>query len=1165
MLRTGYGLIMLILLTLVAGGCSDTNPDAPTGAQAHPQGWLAMHPAEPGAQGDAAACAICHGVDFTGSGNVVSCFACHMAGPPFGKHPSWWVNGTLDDHQCFFNIDDPAQRLSWTGCATANCHGADLQGGAIDVPTGPSCFSVSFTDEFGVTSTCHATGPPAPHATPFTDPTLHGPGAKDALGNNLSMGNYCIYCHGRPENSFDGGYVSDPAILNSANGACTLCHTAATAHPTDWVRTTSPTPTYYHSNVSAQTITVSCALCHNTAYLGAGPMPGAPSCFSSTFTNDNSTASGCHPTGPGGAPHTVPFTDPALHGPAAKLDLVGCQECHGTPGGAGSNPTFNVSIGALNNGCENCHPAGAAHPGGTERWTFRRNTSDLRYTHFASGNVTTACALCHNVSAGDVAGAAPPCTGCHTAPAAPGFTLDCTVCHDTPPTTGSIDITGAVLVDHGGAAAVGLHEVCSICHGASDDGSGALVAKSADYQLFNAADPLLRQGGDHLDGRLEMNGPTGVGTAYNPVNLGCDIACHGNDAAHQLPNSSELPIAYGNYGSGSAACDSCHGYPPTGVGGVAPLPVSHLFDDSGATLLTAHGGCLYCHGNKDDGTGTHSPTGDYDVAIDHATGNINMNLDTQYNAGNQGCDAACHGNDAAHQLPNSSGFPVVLGSYGSGGAGSCAGCHDTGVGGAPQVVQNVSSHTSGYTCEACHVGHGQGNVLIPNNPEAGIAYPAAGHNSGISLGSASVSGATEAEICWTCHDSEGISEWAFNTDTNGAAPNYDFGSLNQSNWVGATWNSANFGYKAGAISSMHAADFSAAGPGNDLVGDLHCSYCHDVHNVGAQGFRNGYDNGGSPPYLMGTWMGNPYKEDGAPTGAYNAYSFTENFGAVPRGWHSVYANASNADLLGGWQIDQNNGNPTSGWTANGSAGLCEACHGNGDGTWSAAEINGLNYFGDPSLDWVGANGHANAVLGGDGSGRFNVYRPSLRGEGSTYTNPKMGYQTNGTGGADGSRMYGLRNYGGNSQSTAISNISTDNNRGVFPYAHSATDNEVRYAYRAGRTSNFTSVWGVDQSEATAQLQYHRFSCSKCHNPHASRLPRLMITNCLDVTHNTWDDNFSADPDWTSGGANGATVNWSTVGVMSVSGSTELAYAKSAQNCHRYISGVEAGWNNVTPW
>ena len=85
--------------------------------------------------------------------------------------------------------------------------------------------------------------------------------------------------------------------------------------------------------------------------------------------------------------------------------------------------------------------------------------------------------------------------------------------------------------------------------------------------------------------------------------------------------------------------------------------------------------------------------------------------------------------------------------------------------------------------------------------------------------------------------------------------------------------------------------------------------------------------------LRGTWWTNPYREDGAPTGAWNYYTRTQWFGGVPRGWRSGTL-PGNTSLLGGWQIDQNNSNPTvSGgytgvnWTMANSAGLCLLCHG----------------------------------------------------------------------------------------------------------------------------------------------------------------------------------------------------------------------------------------------
>jgi hypothetical protein len=43
--------------------------------------------------------------------------------------------------------------------------------------------------------------------------------------------------------------------------------------------------------------------------------------------------------------------------------------------------------------------------------------------------------------------------------------------------------------------------------------------------------------------------------------------------------------------------------------------------------------------------------------------------------------------------------------------------------------------------------------------------------------------------------------------------------------------------------------------------------------------------------------------------------------------------------------------------------------------------------------------------------------------------------------------------------------------------------------------------GQTQSGFT-QSQFHQFTCSKCHAPHATKLPRLMKTNCLDVGTST---------------------------------------------------------------
>jgi hypothetical protein len=159
--------------------------------------------------------------------------------------------------------------------------------------------------------------------------------------------------------------------------------------------------------------------------------------------------------------------------------------------------------------------------------------------------------------------------------------------------------------------------------------------------------------------------------------------------------------------------------------------------------ISSHDDCVVCHGMKES-AGTFSAVANYalfddttDMNGDHWDGNINMNSDTQYNETNFGCDAAaCHGNDAAHQLTDS-GLTVELGAYGSGGGSvphaldgsyllpanhgpdakglgaaafpngmlNCQPCHaqpnNSGPGSNPRFNVGISSE-GGVGCEGCH-------------------------------------------------------------------------------------------------------------------------------------------------------------------------------------------------------------------------------------------------------------------------------------------------------------------------------------------------------------------------------------------------------------------------------------------------------------------------------
>ncbi|MBE0502631.1 MAG: CxxxxCH/CxxCH domain-containing protein [Desulfuromonadales bacterium] len=456
----------------------------------------------------------------------------------------------------------------------------------------------------------------------------------------------------------------------------------------------------------------------------------------------------------------------------------------------------------------------------------------------------------------------------------------------------------------------------------------------------------------------------------------------------------------------------------------------------------------------------------------------------------------------------------------------------------------TSSDQMAGNCTWCHFGgHPRGDVsgtafVVPRNSQVGINW-----STGIHLRK-SIGGrpaaATEAELCWGCHDSNSISEWGADTGANNDAtkpPNnsdYNYGTLSQSNWVGATWTSgtAAFGYKTGLIRSTHAtADgastaavttdrFRTSSEELDTVANIRCSNCHDVHNLNlAPG-----DETTGQPYLRGSWIRNPYPEDGAPLST-SVYAAPNKFMAVPRG-----GSTHNED--GGFQIDQNNGFPTAGMSVAGSAGLCTLCHGTNVDTMDKVENENL---------WLSTNGHSNSALGGTGNLAADIFSYAWRNPSAapvTYTadynqagNPNMGYVNATTTGSTEFRADGFR--------SAYKSMGW----GVLPLVIG-----TYYAY-----ADFD--WGVTQDTGTKDIGYHAFTCSKCHNPHASRLPKLMITNCLDTRHNTWDDNRP------TGGLSGTSVGGRILGNDNV-GRT-LADVGSAQNCHRFVPKFSTTATNIS--
>jgi len=737
----------IFLMTFLFGlmtlfGCSGGSSEAPTGGNAHPDNWLALHGAE--ALFDLRGCQGCHGFDFNGSGAAASCFSCHPSGPPFSLHPASWTD-VVADHQDFAND------FSWTVCAVAICHGTDLQGG-----NGPTCFSAA----------CHFNtgGDPVPTwhrevnfndpTKQYTDPDNHGAVAKASQ-------DLCLHCHGRPVNTVDGGYISDPDIMNNLDvnnaaviGNCRTCHPDAGAHPTNWqgsVDDIDPNYTSSHRGIDLTTQSRSCNLCHDVSGTGVSAVASAPSCFTASHTNANAVTTDCHPGGPRTAPHATDgsYRVSTAHGKDAKLDLTACQSCHADnpAAGPGDNPRFNSPIGSLADGCESagCHSPYYAHP---DNWAGP-NTS----FHYSSGKVANACTLCHGsaldgIGGINAAGGTPgqSCLACHSETAA--FTLDCAACHGYPPdgVTPEPIITnaGGTLVNHNNTANVisadvssgsagSAHDTCLVCHGVKANGAASgCLSPAAEYNTF---DPITDTLGDHWNGQINMNGPSGTGAGYNETNFGCDNAgCHGNDANHRL-SSSTFPVAYGDFGNGAAAaphaldgsfllpanhgptakadlaaCKSCHGE-------AVNINPRYNVGISNPAATNPGNGCEGCHNDltAHPSQGAREAINWYDTTWRHATGRIlaatcGMCHPRTGWVGTVGpACTSCHVSDPANVA-----------------VGSCTSCHAAPPNGAVQPNRNGNNgrHSRGAhreACSVCHTNNGPGSAEHFTRPNPGYS------------------------------------------------------------------------------------------------------------------------------------------------------------------------------------------------------------------------------------------------------------------------------------------------------------------------------------------------------------------------------------------------------------------------------------------------------------
>ena len=259
--------------------------------------------------------------------------------------------------------------------------------------------------------------------------------------------------------------------------------------------------------------------------------------------------------------------------------IAACTGCHSAnpltntaplEGASRNNPegyiigshTYHVNTQALL--CSDCHvvPGNTAYGHRNKKINMASSMKNGVVYNIAVGNAVPQSNQLSTVGMGTCSGGSAPC---HSS-ASPvwGTVSNCQSCHGYPPDTTPVgnpnDKHQGTAVNHGNFTNVTSsktfvlkHGGCQICHG-NQSSDGTITGSHSPHANYTT---LAKQ---HGTGKINMNGPVGVGVGYNRSNGGCNAACHANDLQHQMATTS-LTISYANYGTaGGPNCiaSTCH-------------------------------------------------------------------------------------------------------------------------------------------------------------------------------------------------------------------------------------------------------------------------------------------------------------------------------------------------------------------------------------------------------------------------------------------------------------------------------------------------------------------------------------------------------------------------------------------------------------------------------
>jgi len=1089
----------------------------------------------------------------------IDCSACHNK--PTGPYTPGHIDSALPAEINFGSLAASGLQGSYTSaahqptynsgsreCSNLWCHGGGLasnegfgdygsvefDGGALGSPVSAT-WNAPFLTGVGTNDCvkCHSFPPPAP---------MPGYNHYDENNNRPYQASQCNNCHKHVDNT---GYAfKNPAL--HVNGVVNSCNTCHGRPPIDEGTLVNPSIGALSAGMvgahQAHTLNPSikkeCNACHDqyaeempsyfmeigfNAYGGRvtrGTFYGystLPSTYSQEIiykstnagtvvrrTNDKAVLNSCENVychGGGTATRAAlaggSNTRPNWEGGSSQAT---CGSCHGVSG-----DTYNVmgshgahvgtGYGKPRLGCSNCHglKENNYHVDGAVRWEFYSTAQRLnllvtnpQYTP-AAGNGTagangqtnnlapsasygTCAVYCHSDGRGNFASPLPVWGG--------ALPNGCGSCHinQTSTFSGSHE-------KHSKSSALGGYGIdCLICHNGS--GSGSLM---------------------HVNGTINVIFDTGVvgpSATYDSANKRCfSILCHDTTVA---TGPTWGVGSTGNYDTGTykTTCIGCHSGEVGARAAIIPQFAGESHHVQGVTMSNSY--CYPCHMEAADTAGT------VNTAYHDRTANktVDLVIWSQGARGTAFTSYTANGSVARKRTE----YAKV--------SNQCIGCHRTRNNAiTPFSASGDNSIPNKYSWDTYSIfsRYSSGNAVAANSTPWGKytdaatteispkstqnkAYSAHGQaslnqrgwNTAETWPNTSAS-ATAKVLCFDCHNSHGTSATGIMSSYS-SATGRNKGGILKSTTEDVGGYSATYTPTAGG---------SADAPGKNLYnpGAALCFDCHNTANAGAN----------SP------WG---YTDTFGATQAIYGYNDTPNFGDGTFGPSMRHPYKANNGANKGGHFGAST--PLTNTASRPINGLCTPCH---DPHGVSPSLGADRPYGVPLLKgtWMtsfyqedaapanpaeirgGTNKSGSGDSGGSGS------RPQRQRVGSTpgyridqnTLGPKTSTSQSNYGAAQSAPSWSFTNTTRATQTDAqFAGLCTGCHAkaNLAPKAGQAV---VPDAWKSmSRIHGTVKGWATTASASDKNYSntVHSFTCSKCHTPHNAKLPRLMVSNCLNYDH-----------------------------------------------------------------